>query len=58
MFERFFRHHSTEQRYSGSGLGLAISRSVVELHGGQISAENVSTGSGLRVLVRLHAASP
>ena len=38
VFERFYRGKQSQARIlDGSGLGLAISRSLVELHGGQIS---------------------
>ncbi|MFA6961180.1 MAG: ATP-binding protein [Opitutaceae bacterium] len=56
VFERFVRFESAniENRRHGHGLGLAICRSIVELHGGSIHAENRDDGrSGLRVLVEL-----
>ncbi|MBF5007327.1 HAMP domain-containing sensor histidine kinase [Diaphorobacter caeni] len=58
MFERFFRFQNADLRYSGTGLGLAISRSIVELHGGRIRAENASTGSGLRIVIRIDRHPP
>ena len=39
LFEKFYRAVAAGAR-SGSGLGLAICRGIVELHGGQIHAEN------------------
>jgi signal transduction histidine kinase len=46
VFDRFWRADSTEtQSVGGTGLGLAIAKSLVELHGGAISA-NSSPGEG------------
>jgi signal transduction histidine kinase len=46
VFDRFWRADSTEtQSVGGTGLGLAIAKSLVELHGGAISA-NSSPGDG------------
>ncbi len=46
VFERFWRADSTEtQSVGGTGLGLAIAKSLVELHGGAISA-NSAPGKG------------
>jgi signal transduction histidine kinase len=46
VFDRFWRADSTEtQAVGGTGLGLAIAKSLVELHGGAISA-NSSPGEG------------
>ena len=56
IFDRFYRTDSSRQRDGdipgGSGLGLAIARSIVQTHGGQLSAESES-GKGLRVIIRL-----
>jgi PAS domain S-box-containing protein len=49
VFDHFF---STKQK--GMGMGLAIVRSIVEAHGGTITAEN-APDRGARVLVRLPA---
>jgi signal transduction histidine kinase len=39
VFDRFFRGTNVgDARASGSGLGLAIARSIVEMHGGHITA--------------------
>ena len=56
IFDRFYRTDSSRQRDGdvpgGSGLGLAIGRSIVQAHGGQLSAES-EAGKGLKVIVRL-----
>jgi two-component system, OmpR family, sensor histidine kinase BaeS len=53
IFNRFYRTDSSRQREDGgSGLGLAIARSIVQAHGGQLSAES-EEGKGLKVIVRL-----
>lgn len=43
IFRRFVRHRPPGDR-QGTGLGLAICEAVVQLHGGQIGAENRSEG--------------
>ena len=46
VFDRFWRADSSEsQSVGGTGLGLAIAKSLVELHGGAISAKS-SPGEG------------
>lgn len=64
LFEHFFRGRQI-RKVTGSGLGLAIVKEIVELHGGQISAEcdgyrpdpqearPEGSVSGLRVIVRI-----
>ncbi len=57
IFERFYRADPSRQREDGgSGLGLAIAKSIVQAHGGQLSAES-EPEQGLRVAIRLPAAS-
>ena len=53
VFERFWRAQSGEtQEIGGTGLGLAIAKSLVELHGGGISASsNPRSGRYLQVRV-------
>ena len=51
IFEAF--HTSKDE---GMGMGLAISRTIVESHGGRITANNNENGSGCSFTVRLPAA--
>ncbi len=51
LFDRFYRADASRQHYGeGSGLGLAITRSIVQAHGGEVSAtsENGSTRFSIR----------
>ncbi len=62
IFDRYYqavRKGGTSKRGSGSGLGLSIVRSLVELHGGRVWAEN-RAGGGCRFVVELpdHADDP
>ena len=53
VFERFYRVDKSRARDpGGTGLGLAIVKHLVELHNGEVKAENRPTG-GARVLVTL-----
>jgi len=57
IFERFTRGDAgLTQRVGGTGLGLAISKSLVELHGGSISAGS-TVGQGSTFHVRLPIAT-
>jgi signal transduction histidine kinase len=54
VFGRFVRFEQAGGGRGGHGLGLTICRSIAELHGGTIRAENRGDGrSGLRVRVEL-----
>jgi signal transduction histidine kinase len=51
IFERFYRGDESRQD-EGSGLGLAISKSVVELHGGSLTAKSeAGRGSTFTILM-------
>jgi two-component system, OmpR family, sensor histidine kinase BaeS len=53
IFERLYRADPSRYREDGgSGLGLAIAKSIVQAHGGQISAES-KPGSGLKIKICL-----
>jgi signal transduction histidine kinase/DNA-binding response OmpR family regulator len=57
VFDRFRQADPTFTRTTGGlGLGLAIVRSLVELHGGTVSAESDGTGHGATFVVRLPTA--
>ncbi len=54
LFERFWQaDRSPGRQHGGLGLGLAIVRHLVELHGGQVSAQSAGQGEGTTFTVRI-----
>ncbi len=54
LFEPFMQAAQTLERSQGGlGLGLALVRSLVELHGGRVSARSEGPGRGTELTVRL-----
>jgi len=59
VFDRFRQADgSISRQYGGLGLGLSIVRSLVELHGGQVSVHSEGEGKGARFTVWLPANAP
>ncbi len=58
IFDRFYRGDVARQSDGASGLGLAIARSLVEAHGGRITAENVTGGALFSVVLPLEDQHP
>ncbi|MFC4454071.1 ATP-binding protein [Deinococcus sonorensis] len=54
IFELFERLHTREQ-YDGNGMGLAVCRKIVQLHGGEIHAEDGTGGEGSTFVFTLPA---
>ncbi len=58
MFDLFSQgRRSIARSEGGLGLGLTISRTLVEMHGGQIAARSGGEGQGSEFIVRLPAAA-
>jgi two-component system CheB/CheR fusion protein len=54
IFDRFRKAEPTAGRLnSGLGLGLSIAKNLVELHGGEISAQSEGEGKGATFIVQL-----
>ncbi|MCB0124380.1 MAG: ATP-binding protein, partial [Caldilineaceae bacterium] len=58
VFERFYRVDPDHaEAAGGTGLGLAIARSIVETHGGTLSATSDGLGHGTTFEIRLPCAT-
>ena len=56
VFEAFYQDRQEIDRAKGGlGLGLAIVKSLVEMHGGSVSAHSEGRGKGSEIVVRLPA---
>ena len=54
VFEPFRQENDgSMRRHGGLGLGLSIVRTIIELHGGEISAHSEGAGLGSRFIVKL-----
>ena len=54
LFERFRQgDSSTTRRFGGLGLGLSIVKSLVEMHGGSVTASSPGEGHGTTITVQL-----
>ena len=59
VFDMFAQVEQTRTKAQGGlGLGLAVSRTLVELHGGTITAQSDGPGCGSQFVVRLPVAAP
>jgi signal transduction histidine kinase/PAS domain-containing protein len=59
LFDRFFRTASAGQRaIPGTGLGLSLARTIVEQHGGAVTATSDDTPAGTTITVRLPTRAP
>lgn len=59
IFEMFTQEASRgEQAQGGLGIGLALTRSIVELHGGEIRASSPGLGQGSEFVIRLPLEDP
>jgi PAS domain S-box-containing protein len=53
IFELFFQGPQVERPESGMGVGLAMTRSLVEMHGGTVTAASEGAGLGAEFVIRL-----
>jgi len=53
IFEKFYRgKNAVSRRIRGSGIGLSLTRSVAEMHGGDVSVES-GPGQGSTFTIRI-----
>ena len=57
LLPRVFDRYRQGQSHGGLGLGLAIVRELVDLHGGEVSADSAGADRGSRFVVRLPRAT-
>lgn len=53
IFKRFYRAESSKGAAKGTGLGLFIVKSIIEKHGGTVTADSKGEGKGSTFLVQL-----
>ena len=53
IFKRFYRVSETATEKRGTGLGLFIVKSIIERHGGRVSAQSKGEGMGSTFIVQL-----
>ena len=53
IFDMFMQARATPERKGGLGIGLTLSRSLVERHGGQLTAHSDGPGKGTEFRIRL-----
>ncbi len=57
VFDLFVQAQQTGERSSGLGIGLSVVRSLLEMHGGTVTAESAGPGCGSTFAVELPAVS-
>ncbi len=58
LFDLFFQYNREVLEQQGAGTGLTIAKALVEMHGGQIEAENLPDGEGSVFTVLLPVYEP